>query len=114
MSALTLPTLAEVCERPDRAADLAPTAIVALLAQAASIEAQLASVLALKLHANGDSTPTTPSEVTLISVKRACEIANVKPKFFYARAARLRFVKRLSPRNIRIDEIGLRTWLIGR
>jgi hypothetical protein len=116
VSAVVLPTLAEVCDRPDAVKCLPPSALVALIAEAAGVEARLAGALAVALHANGCTTTATPEASRLISVSEAAQIMQVTKKWFYARAgnSRFKFVKRLSAKNIRVDKLAMAAWLATR
>ena len=110
-----MPTLAEVCARPDCASELEPSALTALIAEASGVVARLASVQARKLHEQNHAAPP-PEPANLISVADACALTGLKPKFFYSRAGKRQFgfVKRLSERTIKIDPRGLRQWLAAR
>jgi predicted DNA-binding transcriptional regulator AlpA len=110
--AVVLPTLSEVCSEPSRADDLPASAIVALLAQAASVEAQLTSALAQKLYANGAMPqPTTTPE--LITVQEAMKITGMRARWFYQRTGNKRFgfIKKLSARTVRVDKAALLAWV---
>jgi hypothetical protein len=83
-----------------------------LIAHTVSVEARLALALAVQLHEQ-KGTPDMPEVTKWIPVAEAAEIAKLSPRWFYARVGRLRFIKRLSRKNIRVDEAAFRKWLAG-
>jgi len=109
VNAATPPTLAEAFDHPDRVADLPLTGLIVLLAQAATVTARATAALAVKNDAP-QPTPTTPE---LITVAEAMKITGMTARWFYSRAGRkqFRFIKKLSPRTVRVDKAAFAQWL---
>jgi hypothetical protein len=112
MKPQAVPSFAEVAAEPSRATGLPPDALTLLIARATGLQAALTMELATSLANHHEPEPEQPTR--WITVTAAAEIAGVSPRFFYARIGRLRFLKKLSPKNVRVDEAGLRAWLASR
>jgi len=61
-------------------------------------------------HADGNNMTTTSSE-TLLTAAEAAVLMNVKPRWLYRHGAKLPFTRRISRKNLRFSEAGLRRWL---
>lgn len=109
---LSLPRFEEVAADPTRATGLPRDVLMLLLARSVALQGSLTAELVASLVNHREQEPDQPTK--WITVAEAAAIANVSPRFFYARIGRLRFLKRLSKKNVRVDEAGLRSWLASR
>jgi hypothetical protein len=106
--------LDDIAERPRRVEELARPVVSALLLRCAIAQAALRAQLAA-LDSAPPAIEAAPIPVgdAWIKVERAAEIANLSPRWFYARAntPAFPFIRRLSRKMIRVDETALRHWL---
>ena len=47
----------------------------------------------------------------LLSLKQAATLMGVNPRWLYRHAAKLPFTRRISRKNLRFSEVGLRRWI---
>lgn len=107
-------TAAELVADPTRIADVAPTAVPALLAQLTAVSAALAARLPVD-PAGPDSeklTGDSPQD-RLLDVRQAAGRLGVSPTWIYRRVARLPFVVRLD-RGVRVSATGLERYIRAR
>jgi predicted DNA-binding transcriptional regulator AlpA len=57
---------------------------------------------------------TVSQQDTLLSPEKAAELMGVAPRWLYRHAAKLPFTRRISRKNLRFSEAGLRRWLGAR
>ena len=61
-----------------------------------------------------DGLPSEPKADRLLTVEEAAERLSVEPRWFYDNRHKLPFVKKLSAKQIRVSEIGLKRWMESR
>ncbi len=110
--------LVNLLEAPQSVNDLTRERVVALVAFVAARQSELAALQCV-LTARLVETAPQPAESDtsserLLSVAEAAEILNVSPRWISRRSDRLPFVRRLTPRVLRISESGLRNWMMAR
>lgn len=61
-----------------------------------------------------DAPPAQPQTDRLLTVEEAAECLSVEPRWFYDNRHKLPFVKKLSAKQIRVSELGLKRWMESR
>jgi len=95
---------------PEEISKLEPVEIPPLMAKCAAYQSALAAKLAEDLM-NG--TGEKKESARWITISEAVKITGLSKRWFYERK-NLPFIKRLSRKSIRIDEIGLMKWIATR
>jgi hypothetical protein len=106
-----------VLDAPERAADVPPAAVPAILGALAELQATF--TLRLMSGANGHApqseAPASPDEPDrYLTVEEAAAIYNVPKHYFYRRVARIPGARRLSRKCLRLSESGLRRFMASR
>src|SRR5262245_32094447 len=94
---------------PDEAAESAAHDIGLVIAELHHRKTQLL-VRMCRVHMVDQRTTTTRQDDRLLTVDKAAEILNVKPKWLYSRSKSLPFARKLGG-NLRFSEAGLRRWM---
>jgi excisionase family DNA binding protein len=57
------------------------------------------------------SAPNVSQQDTLLTTEKAAELMGVTPRWLYRHAGKLPFTRRISRKNLRFSEAGLRRWI---
>jgi hypothetical protein len=103
-----------VLDAPERAAEVAPADVPAILGALAELQATL--TLRLMSGANGNGAkPEAPAEPErYLTVEQAADLYAVPPHYFYRRAARIPGARRLSRKCLRLSASGLARFMANR
>lgn len=109
-------TLAALAQRPERAAEVVPAEIPALLAALAGLQGALLARLVVESRHNGDGHPTPVAQVDdrLLTAEEGAPILGVAPRWLYRHSGKLPFTRRLSRKVLRFSEAGLRRYAATR
>jgi hypothetical protein len=101
------PTLATVAANQKAIAEATSNDLTALLAENAAMQSILTAALLRRRRAEREHEPHRAEK--WITIQEASERSALRPRFFYKRADKPGFnwVRRLSPRSIRVDANGL-------
>jgi hypothetical protein len=110
-----VPSLDDIARDPRCIAALERTSLSDLLVRNAVVQSALAAQLASVEARGGVSREPAPeAEDQMLMVDEAAKMLRRKPQWIYRNAARLPFVKRISPKSLLCSKNGISRWLATR
>jgi len=112
---ISLPSIDEVIQDPNRLIGLSEEVLTSLLARCGAAQGILTAALVTaglskRVRPEAETNPKTRT----LSVEEAVEMLHVKRRWLYRNSGRYPFIRRLSRKKLLICQKGLREWLASR
>jgi hypothetical protein len=110
-----VPSLDDIAREPRCLAALERNSLLTLLMRTAVVQSALTAQLASVDGRGADSRESAPdTDDQMLMVGEAAVMLRRKPQWIYRNAARLPFVKRITPRSLLCSKNGISRWLATR